>query len=882
MARPAYPRTLYRIDSTKVSAREYSWGTQFPLLPIALLLKVLRIRVPGASDDPNVEWLAAFEVDALPEEAAARLQPQVDALEAEGFQAPLRHRIEDDLHQVETNLVSLVHASGRAWARVHERRWKIHTPPKEVLFTEIVTPLAGGRFLWSLSSKADLAAPPSCIVVRRLGASPAELWRAHEEALRTHGGGAAAPLSTADDLRAAVEAHHRAVRNFHLRRGVFAPLTPAQKLSLAANEASRLTAAADGSRHPDVLAEIRRLQSKRSSATTALLVLAVSLGLFVATAGTGGLAGLTSGASLKTLLIILGVLVFHESGHWVAMRVFGYRNVQMLFIPFLGAAVMGQHYNVPGWKKAVVSLMGPLPGIAVGSVLGVAGLMTQNALLLEIALIALALNAFNLLPVLPLDGGWVVQAVVGSRHAALDVLMRVLAVTALVVIAATTGDRVLTFVAIALALGIPLAYRIARTTTELRREGLAPVSTDEQTIPAPTAEAIIGRLIARSPKQPTKQLAQATLSVFEALNARPPGLLASLALGTAQVGAFVLAAVVASVVFIGRHTSLGSFIEAAATMPQQKASPGEVAVLRPLPAAVPHNTIIATFPDAGAAGTAARDVAARAPALPVGLFGQSALVGVPAADDEARKSWLADLGGRAKDVFVATGESPARVRVACVARDADAAAAIEQEAGDYLAAVRFGLSAPWGGEAADPRHARARRTYKRVSAYTLSEAGQKRMAALREELMAARKAGDAAASDRAMREITRVGQDERRQAIAAMRGEADVDAAVVDAYLALLDDPEGLKPARLSAAIGPLLGQVADPAGPAARRAATMGYVSREGLLVQFPFLVFRDSFEGPLAAGRWLQEKGCSDLQYEFGVGGSDLLDELEELEED
>ena len=35
------------------------------------------------------------------------------------------------------------------------------------------------------------------------------------------------------------------------------------------------------------------------------------------------------------------------------MRLFRYSNVKMFFIPLLGAAVSGRHYNVPGWKKVV-------------------------------------------------------------------------------------------------------------------------------------------------------------------------------------------------------------------------------------------------------------------------------------------------------------------------------------------------------------------------------------------------------------------------------------------------------------------------------------------------------------------------------------------------
>jgi len=47
--------------------------------------------------------------------------------------------------------------------------------------------------------------------------------------------------------------------------------------------------------------------------------------------------------------------------------------VRMFFIPLMGAAVSGQNYTAPAWKKVLVALAGPLPGIIVGIALGCAG-----------------------------------------------------------------------------------------------------------------------------------------------------------------------------------------------------------------------------------------------------------------------------------------------------------------------------------------------------------------------------------------------------------------------------------------------------------------------------------------------------------------------------
>src|SRR5437870_3320292 len=115
-----------------------------------------------------------------------------------------------------------------------------------------------------------------------------------------------------------------------------------------------------------VLVELDRLQNQRANLASTLLVLAVSILLFMG--------AWRIGQGQELLWTIIPILLFHELGHYVAMRWFGYRNLRMFFIPFFGAAVSGQNYNVPGWKKAVVALAGPVPGIVVGAVLGAVGI----------------------------------------------------------------------------------------------------------------------------------------------------------------------------------------------------------------------------------------------------------------------------------------------------------------------------------------------------------------------------------------------------------------------------------------------------------------------------------------------------------------------------
>lgn len=549
-ARP--PRVFYRIDSRRVSLREYWWGSPLTVIPAALL-KLFQVRISSPTDDPCVETLAPFEVEPhdVPGVVAQRLALPIQQLTSLGFRAPLWHVVDDDVQQAKTYMATLVHPSGRAWARVHSRTWLVHTPPTTKTFFEFVSETAPGRFVWSLSAKADLAAPPSCTVVRKVNAAPAALWSAHQAALQKSKAPALVPITDADALRASVERHHRAVREFHVQRGVFAPLTADEHATAQSFRQSVTAAQGTGSKYPEILAEIDRLQAARSSGKSGFILLLASLGLFVL-AGLKGAGGL----SYEMIAILVGVLFVHEVGHWVAMRVFGYRNLKMFFIPFFGAAVSGRHYNVPGWKKAVVSFAGPLPGIVLGAAVGFAGMSMQQPLLIKIGVTAVVLNGFNLLPVLPLDGGWILQAILLSRHHLIELLFRIGAIVALVVTAAVLHDPVTRYLAIFMAIALPAMHKQARITNELRKAKLPPLSDDDQTIPPATAEAIVERVKAGFPKSLTnKNAAQYTLQIFENLNARPPGLWVSLGLGTLQLLSLVATVLLASVLYLGMAKS---------------------------------------------------------------------------------------------------------------------------------------------------------------------------------------------------------------------------------------------------------------------------------------------------------------------------------------
>ena len=248
----------------------------------------------------------------------------------------------------------------------------------------------------------------------------------------------------------------------------------------------------------------------------------------------------------------------------------------MFFIPFFGAAVSGQHYNVPGWKKVVVSLMGPVPGILLGAALGIIGFIYHIAVLKQIAVVAVILNGFNLLPLLPLDGGWVFHALLFSRHYVFDMVFRILAAIGLFAVGVLTHSKILTFLGIPMLLSIPMNYRMGRIAAGLRKRGLPPVSEDAQTIPPETAQAIITEVKKTMPKGHTSRMvADQTLQIFEMLNARPPGWIASIGLFIVHLASITLAAAVLAFLFLGRHF-LGGDISAELRMEPKRPLSGSV------------------------------------------------------------------------------------------------------------------------------------------------------------------------------------------------------------------------------------------------------------------------------------------------------------------
>lgn len=114
--------------------------------------------------------------------------------------------------------------------------------------------------------------------------------------------------------------------------------------------------------------------------------------------------------SWTVVLALIVVLLIHEAGHFIAMKAMGYKAVNITFVPFAGAYVSGETGNFSNRNKLIVLLAGPLPGIIIGMILLWQYHYNDHEVLYWSSVIFLLQNTFNLLPVLPLDGGQFFQA----------------------------------------------------------------------------------------------------------------------------------------------------------------------------------------------------------------------------------------------------------------------------------------------------------------------------------------------------------------------------------------------------------------------------------------------------------------------------------------
>ena len=861
----------YQLNSRNITFEELCFGTPWAVAVIAWPFAKL-FQLGGSTDLLPVERLDGFRVDKseLDDADLERFQPLAQQVKQQGFKGTIYHQLEDSRHQAHHAHASYLHQSGRSVARIRYRDCK--TSKKKFLVVEFITLLSDGSVIVTSGGKCDLLSPEQVDDVFLGSASVEELWRTHLERTKpAEDSGQVVQLKSAKQLLIALEQHHLLCKKDLVERGVFKPV-----------EAQVVDGELVHEDEDPVLAAVRKQESNSQNWMSTVLVLLVSMAFFF---GAGAAAW-----SLSTTLMLIGVLLVHELGHFAAMHIFDYKNLKMFFIPFLGAAVTGRNYNVDGWKRVVVSLMGPVPGILAGAVLGIYGVMNSHELALEIAMMLVILNGFNLLPSLPLDGGWVMHTLLFSRNPYVDIASRCLAAFAVIGLALISGAGMLTFVGISMLVGIPHVVRTVKIADRLRRQPEFETLADDSRIPDQAVK-LICKEIDKSPTAMAPAVkATTTLQIYEMINARPPGVVASLALGGVYCASVLCALISAGVFAMAMHTDLGQFMADAAFGPQTIVNPSEVQVStgeQSLGDLTSSECVIASYLTRSDAEQGYAQLADASPQLPAVLFGNQLLA--PIQENDQRVRILDLLEPTAESLFVDRDDYRASFRLQCIApteRDAEHIASMMSAFGNFSQYDLPPLAAPWApSQPLTDKQILARQTYERVAqarieAYDYTDENDP-LSKLSREMATAERMGDNQKAEQLQKEYQQLSGEQEQKAILKLRDEVgdELDLEILEHYMDWFawtrDQPEGslYVPAEEYDA-----GERVTPPDSLVAMVKKMGVTETDspytastvqahanGVVLTFNLIYFDSPATGSVSLLQWLDEQGCFQFKADF-----------------
>jgi len=122
-----------------------------------------------------------------------------------------------------------------------------------------------------------------------------------------------------------------------------------------------------------------------------------------------------------TAVLVTAVLLSHELGHALVMKLSGMKVRGVVFVPLFGAATLPEHSFSTRHDEARVSLAGPATGLFSAGVLALVLVAKPPSWLADAAgvalLWALAVNLLNLVPMTPLDGGRVLACLAAGLPA---------------------------------------------------------------------------------------------------------------------------------------------------------------------------------------------------------------------------------------------------------------------------------------------------------------------------------------------------------------------------------------------------------------------------------------------------------------------------------
>jgi Zn-dependent protease len=448
-----------------------------------------------------------------PPSVAAILGSEEEELNAMGFH--FERAVRRTLTEGESSKTPVwIYVNSETGDRVTVRRWKL--TEGAIPRYDFETLLEHGRIILS-GADAEEDASTENRLQKKIGEMPLrDQYKAHLAFVELHGQGRCTVLAEPGEMDAELariwqeSMLERAARGDVIQagEGVYAyPAGAAFRYAIRAYKMGRNVRA-----HKETKATLKRLsgipatvpgageeideftqlarasENRRLGGPAKLLLLIGSLALFVI--------AFHMSLSWRTVFILLGVLSFHEGGHLLGMRVFGYKGLQMLYLPFLGAvAIGGKREYVKPWQELVVLFMGPLPGLYIGLFMISHPVLMALPARRQIVLMLILLNLFNLLPIHPLDGGQIWDILLFRRFPFGRVAFLGLGAVAIIVAGVEHyfGSAFIVFGTLLL-LQIPRQVQQAKLITALKTEFAPPLSRQTEATLLPAIFALIEKM----------------------------------------------------------------------------------------------------------------------------------------------------------------------------------------------------------------------------------------------------------------------------------------------------------------------------------------------------------------------------------------------------
>lgn len=167
---------------------------------------------------------------------------------------------------------------------------------------------------------------------------------------------------------------------------------------------------------------------------------------------------------------ILVVIIVHEMGHFLFMKLFNYANVKIFIVPLLGAFTTGKKQQVSQWQLSLIILAGPIPGIIIGCILFMLNKEMHNPTVTMLANSFLVINLLNCLPFFPLDGGRLIETLFFKENYIIRLVFSLISIIALLFLFIAVFNPVLLIIPVLIALELRNEHKHQKIRDYLRQE----------------------------------------------------------------------------------------------------------------------------------------------------------------------------------------------------------------------------------------------------------------------------------------------------------------------------------------------------------------------------------------------------------------------------